>query len=219
MLPKHLTELVYIPTASYVYDPTSPRSKGEQRRRARYDAKQKMSFIAISLGISHTTLLELDAATCTRSFLQDKLGKAKVIYVDGGNTFYLQKHILSTDFWSVAKDSMGKGSLYMGSSAGAIVAGRSIKTAYWKGWDDPAAATEIEWNEDTLMGSGLSPFSVFPHYEPSAHDGLIDERRQELEHPVVAIANHQALVVDLARQTHELHDFSSSNILSSTLTI
>ena len=178
-----------------------------------------MSFIATSLGISQTTLLELNAATCTRSFLKDKLGKAKVIYVDGGNTFYLQKHILATDFWSIAKTSMGMGSLYMGSSAGAIVAGRSIKTAYWKGWDDPAAAKEMEWNEDTLRGSGISPFSVFPHYEPSAHDGLIDERRQELEHPVVAIANHQVLVLDLARQTHELHDFSSSNTLTSSLSM
>ena len=219
MLAKDLTELVYIPTASYVYDPTSPRSKGEQRRRARYDAKQKMSFIATSLGISQATLLELDAAGCTRSSLQDKLGKAKLIYVDGGNTFYLQKHIIATEFWSVAKESLGRGSLYMGSSAGAIVAGSSIKTAFWKGWDDPAAATEIEWNEDTLMGARLSAFSVFPHYEPSAHDELIKTRQEELDHPVVAIGNHQAVVVDLKKLTHEVHDFSAPTILSSSVSI
>ena len=28
----------------------------------------------------------------------------------------------------------------MGASAGAIVAGKSIETALWKGWDDPGVA-------------------------------------------------------------------------------
>jgi peptidase E len=38
------------------------------------------------------------------------------------------------------------GCLYVGASAGAIVAGRSIETALWKGWDDPSVAGEdFEW--------------------------------------------------------------------------
>ena len=38
------------------------------------------------------------------------------------------------------------GCLYIGASAGAIVAGKSIETALWKGWDDPAVAgDDFEW--------------------------------------------------------------------------
>ena len=38
------------------------------------------------------------------------------------------------------------GGLYVGASAGAIVAGRSIRTAEWKGWDDPSiAGDDYEW--------------------------------------------------------------------------
>ena len=34
----------------------------------------------------------------------------------------------------------------MGASAGAIVAGKSIRTAEWKGWDDPTITGEdFEW--------------------------------------------------------------------------
>lgn len=202
-----LDELIYIPTAAYTYDPTSPRSRGEQRRRARYDAKQKMNLIAASLSVSRSILLELDAANCSPSLLREKLAPAKVIYVDGGNTFYLQKHILGTSFWETAKTALTEGSLYIGSSAGAIVAGRSIKTAFWKGWDDPGVAEDVVWGEDTLRGAGLSDFSVFPHYEASTHDELIAERRGELGHQVMAIANHQVLVCHPGEKSPEVIEF------------
>ena len=33
---------------------------------------------------------------------------------------------------------------YVGVSAGAILAGKSCDTAYWKGWDDPTVVPEEE---------------------------------------------------------------------------
>ncbi len=37
------------------------------------------------------------------------------------------------------RSRVAAGALYVGCSAGAIVAGRSAATALWKGWDDPRA--------------------------------------------------------------------------------
>ena len=46
--------------------------------------------------------------------------------MDGGNTFYLQKSILSTKFWgSVIPHLKNNNSIYIGVSAGAIVAGNN----------------------------------------------------------------------------------------------
>ena len=38
---------------------------------------------------------------------------------------------------------------YVGVSAGAILAGRTCDTAYWKGWDDPTVVPEEE-RQDSL---------------------------------------------------------------------
>lgn len=48
-----------MPTAAYCLDPKSSRPLGEQRRRARYDAKQKASLLSESFKADKFSLLEL----------------------------------------------------------------------------------------------------------------------------------------------------------------
>ena len=38
-----------------------------------------------------------------------KMKKASVLYVDGGNTFYLQRHIIQSSFWKVVNPFLDKG--------------------------------------------------------------------------------------------------------------
>ena len=194
------SKFVYIPTAGYAFDPSSPRSKGEQRRRSRYDARQKMGLIASQLSLSESLLLELDAPTMTPSLLLNSLDDAKLIYVDGGNTFYLQKYILQTGFWESVKSALGSGAVYIGASAGAIVAGRSIETAYWKGWDNPAAAEGMVWTQQSLEGSNLSGrgVSYFMHHDPALHSDLLAEKIPSLGHPVETVANNEVLCTSFA---------------------
>ena len=63
---------------------------------------------------------------------------------------------------------------FFNAQAGAIVAGESIETAYWKGWDDPGAAPEAEWTADTL---GTPPaaggFTPSGNTRPSATPGYV----------------------------------------------
>ena len=192
-----LKHLVYVPTASYCLDKQSSRPIGEQRRRARYDAKQKAAILSNAFGTKEFSLLELDAVDINEELVATKVATADVIYVDGGNTFYLQRHVIQSHFWQALERSQfhARGGLYMGASAGAIIAGKSIRTAYWKGWDDPAVAgTDFVWNDEALQGRGLSDYSVFMHYEASQHAALVEEKKVELDHPVHVIADDVALV-------------------------
>lgn len=175
--------LVYIPTATYVYDPTNSRSRGEQRRRARYDARQKMEYIRQTLSLAQSTLLELDSQDIlsNRAKAEDLLKKARVVYVDGGNTFYLQKCLLQSNFWDMLEDPLADGRCtYMGCSAGAIVAGLSASTAYWKGWDDPnVVGDDFCWSESNLKGRGLVDSYVFPHFDQDIHTELVSTKAGE----------------------------------------
>ena len=185
--------LVYIPTAQYAYDPSNNKSRGEQRRRSRYDAKIKASLLKQSLSVDDALLMELDAPDLSTHSIRSALSRADVLYIDGGNTFYLQRHLLETNFWDIARPVLAGGCLYIGASAGAIVAGRSIRPAFWKGWDDPSVAgADYVWSDSsTLRGAGIAgatvdmvaencPYSLFMHYDAAEHGELVNSNRASL---------------------------------------
>lgn len=184
--------LLYVPTASYAISKLSTKSLGEQRRRARYDAKQKMKLLKEAFKIDKTTMLELDDPKLRSEQIERELTNAGIIYVEGGNTFYLQMHILRTQFWELAEKSLSRGCIYLGCSAGAIVAGRSISTAYWKGWDEPDVG--VEWNDETLRGRQLVDFDIFPHYDAHQHKELVESRKSSHLFNVVTVSDNMALV-------------------------
>ena len=76
--------LLYVPTASYATHKLSTKSLGEQRRRARYDAKQKMKLLKEAFEIDKTTMLELDDPELRSEQIERELTNAGIIYVEGG---------------------------------------------------------------------------------------------------------------------------------------
>ena len=83
-----------------------------------------------------------------------------IIYVEGGNTFYLMKAMRDCNFEKVIKNLLKSGKVYIGSSAGSIVAGRTIQTAGWGNGDKNF--TKLK----DLRGLNIVPFDIFVHYEP-----------------------------------------------------
>ena len=83
-----------------------------------------------------------------------------IIYVEGGNTFYLLKAMRECNFEKVIRALMKDGKVYIGASAGTIVAGRTIKTAGWKNGDRDIVHLK------NLKGLNLVPFDIFVHYLP-----------------------------------------------------
>ena len=54
-------------------------------------------------------VMETDGADVSAETMTKKISKADLIYVDGGNTFYLQRHIIESSFWNIANPFLEKG--------------------------------------------------------------------------------------------------------------
>lgn len=96
-----------------------------------------------------------------------------IIYVEGGNTFYLLKAMRACNFEKIIRKLLKLGRVYIGVSAGSVVAGRTIKPAGWKGGDENIVGLK------NLKGLNLVPFDIFPHYQPE-HAEII---AQEIKNP------------------------------------
>jgi len=96
-----------------------------------------------------------------------------IIFVAGGNTFYLLKAMRKCNFEKVIRKLLKQGKVYIGASAGSIVAGRSIKTAGWKNADKNLVGLK------NLKALNLVPFDIFVHYQPE-HAEII---KQKIKNP------------------------------------
>ena len=189
----------YVPTAKYAPNKLSTRKPGDQRRRARADARKKAKELETLFG-RDVNLLELDAPGAAPGAVADALAGASCAYLDGGNTFYLRAALRRAGFDAALDAALdaAPGLVVVGQSAGAICAGDSIRTAYWKGWDDPGAADGVDWDAPAALdGLALAPgLSVFPHYAPDEHAALVAARSAELRPSrCVTLADDEAYVV------------------------
>jgi hypothetical protein len=202
---------VYVPTAMHALRPDSNSTPGRQRQRARADGKARRSEIVELLqkllgddGCIATVTLDFDdgsikqpEATSNKNRFGDsvvfpKTGKdvfrdwqPHLIYVQGGNTFWLY-HCMEKGRWNDDLKELlcGGGTFYCGSSAGAIVAGASMETACWKGWDDPSIVpgqeTYDDWNG--VAGLGLvGNTAFFPHHVEEQWASVVEDNTTELK--------------------------------------
>ena len=155
--------------------------------------------------LQHFSELDSDKTTAT-TIEQTLFEDCSILYVDGSNILPPEGDE-RCEFWQIALPALdASGGVYFGASAGAICAGATIKTALFKGWDDPYANGAISktyrWSDETYRGAALTAdenISIFPHYDPSTslHDTLIKEKITTLlphKARVVALADDEALV-------------------------
>lgn len=121
--------------------------------------------------------------------------KTDAIFIGGGNTFRLLKALYDFELRHAIQQSANEGIPYIGSSAGAIVAGPTIKTTK----DMPIVQPP---SFDSL---GLVSFQISPHYlDPdlnSTHMGETQEERisqflEENDAPVVGLREGTMLRVE-----------------------
>jgi len=144
----------------------------------------------------------VDAASDTIHEMKEKLRTAHCIYVLGGNTFYLWHHMRASGLDELIRQRVREGTLYVGCSAGSIVAGQSISTAFWKGWDDPAVV-KADWSQPhAVRALGLVDASVFPHYA-STWAGLVARRKGELDHTLITLEEEHGMYVSGVRMHGE----------------
>lgn len=109
LLPK-MASVAFIPTAGDPYP-----------ERPWIDADRKA---LIELGYSIT---DVDLKGATVDLLEKELSSHDIIFVAGGNTTYLVQQSYISGFADVIRGFLEKGKLYIGSSAGSILAGPTVE--------------------------------------------------------------------------------------------
>ena len=197
--------ILYIPTAMYALNPDSKNTPGKQRQRARADGKKRRSLV-----VTHVQDMlgdTVDVLACTLDFddgsIKQPVGsenaalfpkdgkeafaswKPHLIYVEGGNTFWLQ-HCIEKGDWDKELVAACTGpdaySVYCGKSAGAIVAGSRVDTATWKGWDNPAVVPGRDTYGDWAGYVGLGfagDAAFFPHMDDEWEE-LVEDKQQQM---------------------------------------
>ncbi len=111
---------------------------------------------------------EVDIDGKSESEVMKLLQLKDIIFVEGGNTFYLLKAMRKCNFEKIIRKLLKQGKVYIGVSAGSIVAGKTIKTAEWK--------HEInKFGISDFKGLNLVPFDIFVHYKPE-HAEIIKKK-------------------------------------------
>ena len=100
---------------------------------------------------------ELDVSTSSPETISNTLQKNDMIYVSGGNTFYLLQELKRSGADQVLIDEVNNGKLYIGESAGAIVVAPDI--TYSAIMDHKEKAPELR----DYSGLHLVDFYVVPH--------------------------------------------------------
>lgn len=114
-----------------------------------------------------------------------QLKEAKIIYVCGGNTFYLVKALRDSGADQLIKDFCQKEDvIYVGVSAGSIVVGTSIASAI--GYD------ENEVSITDLRGLAIVPYVLMVHYIDQDQPQLMTLQKEF--HDVRPITDQEAIV-------------------------
>lgn len=90
--------------------------------------------------------------------IKEDLEKFDVIHINGGNSLYLMQQMRQTGADKIVKGMVEKGKIYVGSSAGSIVAGPNI--SFFKNIENRNAAPKLT----NFIGLSLVNFVIFPHW-------------------------------------------------------
>ncbi len=117
-----------------------------------------------------------------------------IIFVEGGNTFYLMRAIRQSGFEKAIRKLLKMGKVYIGVSAGSMVAGKTIITSVWRGEARGINRNKVELKD--LRGMNLVPFDIFVHYAPEYAEKIKQEMPNEKKRKKLKIiTDDQAILV------------------------
>lgn len=120
----------------------------------------------------------------------EMLNSFQVVYVCGGNTFFLLHHLKKSGVDEILKNILlnKKDVIYVGVSAGSIILSPTIREAAIIN-PDPNDIGLTDWS-----GLGVIDFEVHVHYDPEDEEEILAYEKP-LSHKVVRIANGQSVLV------------------------
>ena len=166
---KEIIKVILIPTAS--------RTKEEFH----YVKKDKIELYKIGITKKNLFVYNLD-----KKLTYNKVRDCDVIYICGGNTFYLTAKMKEDGFDKVIKKLVKNNKIYVGVSAGSILAGPNIDIA------NPFDENDIglkDWS-----GLKLTNRIVTPHFDNKEKE-IIEQFKKKEKFQIIPITNNQALFV------------------------
>jgi dipeptidase E len=137
-----------------------------------------------TLGMQKITIFNLHMPTVVTN-----LPKFDVIYMCGGNTFSILKKLRETGIDKLVISQVNSGALYVGVSAGSIIAGPDIKIAGHGSEGDPNDVKLVD-----LSGFKFTDTIIFPHYRELLKSE-VESFQRLVKNPVIALTDNQALLI------------------------
>ena len=113
-----------------------------------------------------------DVSIFSENTAKEKLSEAKIVFISGGNTFYLLQELKRKNLIPYLKERRENGLLYIGESAGSVIATPNIE--YASIVDDKTLATEL----NDYTGLNLVNFYIVPHFE---EEPFVESSRNTVE--------------------------------------
>ncbi len=133
----------------------------------------------------------LDISVAESNEITAKLLNSDIIYIGGGNTFYLLQELKRSGADMIIREQIALGKAYIGESAGAVIVAPSI--TYIEDMDDRAAAPDLS----DCSALGLVDFYPLPHMNSfpfkKASRKIAGKYSNSL--PIKAMTNNQAICV------------------------
>lgn len=173
--PSDLT-VAFIPTAADVYENKSFVD----------DDRNKLSELGFKI-------LDININGKSEEILQEQLREVDIIFVAGGNTFYLLEKTLASGFDKVVKKLVENGKYYIGSSAGSVLAGLTIEPV--KLLDDPSKAPNLK----SFDGLKLIDKIILPHYGNEKYQKKMNQilsDYSDIQDKIIKLMDNQAAVIE-----------------------
>ncbi len=174
--PKKLS-LAFITTAAECYSGEKPWIEADK------NALIATGFNVIEFTITGKTLAQL----------KQDFANVDLIFVAGGNTFYLLDQAYRSGFFHLLQSDDWQNKIYVGSSAGSLLVCPDISVT--KYIDDPTVAPNLK----STQGVGLVPFVVLPHWgtiEFQTEYRQLFDAGYDLHFPLVMLRDNQYLLVE-----------------------
>lgn len=132
---------------------------------------------------------DLDLKGKTAEKLEKIFRNKNIIFINGGNTFYLLHWVRKSGFDNIIRDQLNQGKLYVGVSAGSYIACPTIEQSTWGKHDRNKIGLK------DLTGLNLVSFLIRAHFVEEDRQ-LIEEVEKTVKYPIVALNDTQAILVN-----------------------
>lgn len=137
-------------------------------------------------------ITELDIVQASKETMQAELSKTDIVYIAGGNTFYLLHQMRETGFDVMLESFVGGGGLYVGASAGALIVGPDIGLIDLL--DEPEKVPELQ----STKGFGWVDVVPIPHCNMVERTAIIEQIKERNNDTlkIVTLTDDEGLIVE-----------------------